>query len=446
MVSHVQLLARNLGIPNAVLSADNLQALKAWSGREVFYAVSPRGTVVLKLASAMDAAETALFATAQKERQRIRVPLDKMDLSRREMINLRELTAASSGRWCGPKAANLGQLKRLFPAQVVEGFVIPFGAFRAHMDQPMPGRKGTYWDYLQEGFARAEVARGNGISAQDTESGLLRRLDTLRQAIQQMNFLPGFEQELERAFAELLGQPLGDIPVFLRSDTNMEDLPDFTGAGLNLTLFNVRERSRILQGIREVWASPYTERSFRWRQQYLLNPENVYPSLLIIPGVNVDYSGVVITKGVARGIADEITTAFSWGVGGAVDGQRAETYLIYPGGYLDLLSPARELEYKYLPRSGGVEKGRALPQQPILNLANLTAIYELAAAVESKFPEAEGGGVTAYDIELGFQDDKLWLFQVRPFVENSQVATSTYLRELDPRFDPEARIDLTQKI
>ncbi|TFH21488.1 MAG: phosphoenolpyruvate synthase, partial [Bacteroidia bacterium] len=40
MVSHVQLLARNLGIPNSVLSAQNLEELKKFSGQRVFYAVS----------------------------------------------------------------------------------------------------------------------------------------------------------------------------------------------------------------------------------------------------------------------------------------------------------------------------------------------------------------------------------------------------------------------
>ena len=77
----------------------------------------------------------------------------------------------------------------------------------------------------------------------------------------------------------------------------MEDLKDFTGAGLNLTLFNVVDYETIIQGIRDVWASPYTERSYKWRQQYLLNPENVFPSILIIPSVDVDYSGVMVTRG-----------------------------------------------------------------------------------------------------------------------------------------------------
>ena len=35
-VSHVQLLARNLGIPNAVISSHNLQDLARYSGRGVF--------------------------------------------------------------------------------------------------------------------------------------------------------------------------------------------------------------------------------------------------------------------------------------------------------------------------------------------------------------------------------------------------------------------------
>ena len=54
MVSHVQLLARNLGIPNAVVSADNLEELKKYNGKKYFYAVSNKGTVIMKPADAND--------------------------------------------------------------------------------------------------------------------------------------------------------------------------------------------------------------------------------------------------------------------------------------------------------------------------------------------------------------------------------------------------------
>ncbi|WP_235817877.1 hypothetical protein [Formosa haliotis] len=48
LVSHVQLLARNLGIPNAAISSDNVQEFKKHSGQVVFYAVSNKGTVIMK--------------------------------------------------------------------------------------------------------------------------------------------------------------------------------------------------------------------------------------------------------------------------------------------------------------------------------------------------------------------------------------------------------------
>jgi len=63
-----------------------------------------------------------------------------------------------------------------------------------------------------------------------------------------------------------------------------------------------------------------------------LNPENVYPSILVIPSVDVDYSGVLITKGISSGTDKDLTVAFSRGAGGAVDGQAAEQYLIKDSG------------------------------------------------------------------------------------------------------------------
>ena len=224
----------------------------------------------------------------------------------------------------------------------------------------------------------------------------------------------------------------------------MEDLKDFTGAGLNRTLFNVRDPEQIWQGIREVCLSPYTERSFKWRQRYLSNPENVYPSLLVIPGVNVDYSGVVITQNVATGERDEVTVAFSRGVGGAVDGQRAETYTIFDNGYYALLSPAREAHYLYLPAAGGTSRGEDPSQNPLLNHSNLMELKALADFVDENYPGTTGE--MTYDMEMGFKDNHLWLYQVRPFVENKGAAASLYLQSINPVFDPWEHVDLTASI
>jgi hypothetical protein len=446
LVSHVQLLARNLGIPNAALSDTNLEGLKKYDGSQVFYAVSNKGNVILKPADQMTSEEKALFEVRARKEEKIAVPVKEIRLDVREVLNMRSVDASNSGKLCGPKAANLGQLKKMFPKEVVEGLVIPFGVFKMHMDRPMPETSGSYWDFLNEMFREAEDMRKAGNSEATVEAYQLDRLKVLRAAIQSMTLDPAFVKDLETGFSSVLGQDLGNIPVFLRSDTNMEDLKDFTGAGLNLTIFNTVEREKILKGIKDVWASPYTERSFKWRQKYLLNPENVFPSILVIPSVDVEYSGVMITKGINTGTEEDLTVAFSRGAGGAVDGQAAETRLITDH-YDQLLAPAREIFYNRLPDAGGTEKRVAVFDEPILNTRNKADLRKLAASLREILPkETNTDYLGAYDVELGFKEDNLWLFQIRPFVENKRALGSAYLESITPEIQKDKIIPLSTKI
>jgi phosphoenolpyruvate synthase/pyruvate phosphate dikinase len=243
------------------------------------------------------------------------------------------------------------------------------------------------------------------------------------------------------------GKTAGEIPVFLRSDTNMEDLKDFTGAGLNLTIFNAVKKEAILQGIKDVWASPYTERSFRWRQRYLLNPENVFPSILIIPSVDVDYSGVLITKGISTHDPRDITVAFSRGAGGAVDGQAAETYVLNHDGNNQLLSPAREPQYRRLPATGGTDNHLASFENRILSAHNLYALRSISQSIKKEMPTKMNVSSDApLDVELGFKDDKIWLFQIRPFVENKNALSLAYLEKITPNLDNSKIINMTSKL
>ncbi|MBA3010432.1 MAG: PEP/pyruvate-binding domain-containing protein [Proteobacteria bacterium] len=422
LVSHIQLLARNLGIPNATLSSENLDRLMAYSGQQMFYAVSPLGSVVLKQDSQLTEVEKGLVQSRKRENALFMVPVEKINLAQNDLIPLSQIRASDSGRICGPKAANLGQLKFLFPDRVVDGMVIPFGIFRGHMNQVMPGREITYWQFLTQALS----------TPSESEADLLEKLAQLKDAISTMPFLPGFEARVSTMFESVLGGPLGSVPVFIRSDTNMEDIQGFTGAGLNLTLFNVLEKESLFQGIRDVWASPYGERSYLWRQKYLENPENVFPSILLLPSVNVDKSGVVITHGIISNQAQDITVAFSRGVGGAVDGQAAETYLLTESGTDILLYPSRETRSTQLPATGGIEKKFQLLDQPILNQEERLQIRDLVKTVRSLLPDTPGiEGKGPFDIELGFINGSMRLFQVRPFVENKRAASMNYLINLD---------------
>ncbi|MEM9930568.1 MAG: PEP/pyruvate-binding domain-containing protein, partial [Bacteroidota bacterium] len=212
----------------------------------------------------------------------------------------------------------------------------------------------------------------------------------------------------------------------------------------NKTVFNVVDEGKIMEGIKAVWASPYTERSYKWRQRLLLNPENVFPSILIIPSVDVEYSGVMITKGVSSGREEDVTIAFSRGAGGAVDGQAAEAYLLDLYGGTTLLSPARERLHRRLPTTGGSVMLPAPFNQRILTTKNIKDLRKLAEKVEEIMPTATGADYQGpWDVELGFLDDKIWLFQIRPFVENKRAQSSGYLESISPPAPKNVYFDLS---
>jgi hypothetical protein len=447
IVSHVQLLARNLGIPNAVLSQENMNALSAFNGTTVFYAVSPKGTVILKPVTEMDTEEVDLFKQKKEREEKIAVPIERLTLDQPVILNLRDVNASLSGKVCGPKAANLGQLKQMFPDNVVEGLVLPFAIFYQHMQQLMPGSSLSYWTLMKSIFDNGGRMRSEGMAEQDIDVYVLHRLDSLRVLIKAMPLRPDFKASIEQQFQSVFGKPIGSVPVFVRSDTNMEDLKDFTGAGLNLTVFNVVDTEKIYQGIRDVWASPYAERSYKWRQRYLLNPENVFPSILIIPSVNADHSGVLITKGITSGRLEDITATFNRGVGGAVDGQAAETWLLQEDGSNHLIAPARENTFMAIPETGGSTRERTTFEEQILTTENFTALRELTVRILSELPGSPGVQTAGpFDMELGFKDDHMWLFQVRPFAENKQAAASAYLQHITPVFDGQRSIPLDLKL
>ncbi|MDF1699237.1 MAG: PEP/pyruvate-binding domain-containing protein [Saprospiraceae bacterium] len=444
MVSHLQLLARNLGIPNANVTEDLYRQFKQYEGKEIFYAVSNRGGVKIALAASMTNEEKQLFATRTIDEEVVTVPIDQMQLKDQKIYTLADLDAASSGIICGPKAANFARLKKMFPEQLVDGLVISFAIFKDHMLQVIPDRDITYWDHLNETFKEVSIKRERGEPDAEIEKYTLVRLTELSELIKKMPLKQDFLQELDKTFVSLFGKNIGQVPVFLRSDTNMEDLKDFTGAGLNLTVFNTIEREKVLQGIRDVWASPYSDRSYKWRQKYLTNPQDVYPSILVIPSVFVDYSGVIITKDFVDGIPCRINLALSQGVGGAVDGQKAEAWLMSRDGSDLLVSPARDPNYKRLTKNGGTERKKATLDKQMLTPQNKKDIWTIIQKIEQEMPLA--GMQAPYDIELGFEGDKLWLFQIRPFVENKKASSSIYLSKLDPKIPTDQMINLEHEI
>jgi hypothetical protein len=433
-LSHVQLLARNLGIPNVVVGEAVLPRVRALDGQRVVLAVSPAGVVRIE----RDGPSWDAVFGGQKVVSDvvIRPDLAKLDLSVRDPIPLSKLRAADSGRVSGPKGANLGQLRAAFGSAVPDGFVIPFGAFRAVLDQPFaPGGPST-WEWMKQSYARlATLPEGR---VRDGEAH--RFLAELRAWIARMD--PGPElREALREHLDDLGRD-GSFGVFVRSDTNVEDLPGFTGAGLNLTVFNVVGYDAVLGALHEVWASPFTERSYGWRQNHMEQPEYVFPAVVVQRAFESEKSGVMVTADVDTGRTDRLTIAVNEGVGGAVEGQATESLLVDAAtGRVRLLSQATASEKTVLLPTGGIAKVPTSGSERVLEDREIRQLVELARAVPSRVPslrDAQGEPQPA-DIEFAFRDGRLTLLQIRPFVESKSAQRSAYLLRLDEKLRARSR-------
>ena len=108
------------------------------------------------------------------------------------------------------------------------------------------------------------------------------------------------------------------------------------------------------------------------------------------------------------------------------------------------LQPAREADYIRLPETGGTKKYTTTFEEPILNRYNIYDIAVLATLIRKKLADNDHKG--AFDVEFGFKDDKLWLFQIRPFVENKNAKSSEYLNSISPKIDYDKTISTDTKI
>jgi phosphoenolpyruvate synthase/pyruvate phosphate dikinase len=424
----VQLLARNLGIPNVVVGNERVPAVKARAGSLVVLAVSPGG--VVQLAESGPRFDGLFGKQQPEERIVIRADLEKLDLSQTDFVPLARLRTADSGRVSGPKGANLGELRAVFGEQVPDGFVIPFGAFRKVLDQPLEPGGPSAFEWMQQEYRTIETLSPRPQEQTRAISDFLARL---RAWIERVDPGPEFRERLAKTLADRFGKE-GTYGVFVRSDTNVEDLPGFTGAGLNLTVSNVVGTEQVLEAIRRVWASPFTERAYGWRQSHMEEPEYVFPAVVVQRSFPSEKSGVMVSTDVGGGEPGWITVAVNEGVSGAVDGQAAESLLVSTQtGEVRLLAQATSPLRNVLSPGGGVAEEPASGAEQLLDPGEIAQLVELAKQLPTRVATLRGqnGETLPADVEFAFRGGRLTLLQIRPFVESRAAQRNEYLLSLD---------------
>ena len=424
-LSHVQLLARNLGIPNVVVAPALLDQIRAQSGQAVSLASSSGGVVRLNTIDPDSFREQFRTATPDSSTQ-IVVDVDKLKLDNTAPVSGTILRSADSGVRVGPKAAKLGELNFRYPGRVSASLAIPFGSFRKLLDQEFTGQGGqSAFEWLKSRYEEQATL----TDAQARQQYRNETLADIRNWILSVDLDPAFVAELKQAMASEFGED-GSYGVFVRSDTNVEDLPGFTGAGLNLTVPNVVGFDNVVQAIRRVWASPFTERAFGWRQALMDRPEHLYVAVLLHQGVNNEKSGVLVTADVETGDPSAYTVVVNEGVGGGVEGQSAEMVVVYPqAATQEFHGSATAPLQRVLLSEGGSELVRAKGPDRLLSDQEIAALDAFVADLKLWF--TENGEPIVADVEFGFLNDELVLFQIRPFVENDAARSNSVLQSLD---------------
>ncbi len=446
-LSHAQILAANLGIPNATVPSTLLPLLRQYKGKELFFAVTPRRVVVLKEQASLTEAERKIWAD-QPAASRPRVDLNtgRVNLAERRILDLRDLGVKDAGVKVGPKAANLAQLASYFPDHVSPGLVVPFGIYYEHIDRALDGGGPTLRQQISEAFSQAERMRDSGATPAEIGRFIYPKLERFRRAIQAMPLLPAFEKELRERMRAKFGAE-GAYGLFVRSDTNAEDLPQFTGAGLNLTVPNQVGTAKVIQAIKDVWASPFTERAYDWRSRILKSSEHVYPSVVLLRTVPSDKSGVIGTMNLETGNTNEITVNCSEGISAVVDGGVAESLLLKPNGEVRLLDQARSPYKKVALPAGDLENQPASGDDYVLQPDEITQLRRMVAEIKARYPVArnEAGQPLPWDIEFGFEKGQFRLFQIRPLVRYQEIKTLEALTKLEAGAETKGAVRLDER-
>jgi hypothetical protein len=177
------------------------------------------------------------------------------------------------------------------------------------------------------------------------------------------------------------------------------------------------------------------------------SPQHVYASVLLLRSVPSEKSGVMVTRDIDTGEKGWLSVAVNEGVGGAVDGQAAESLRInVKTGDVRLLAQATATWRRVLKPDGGADKELVAGAETVLKANEIEQLIGLARDLPKRWPyifDADGNPIEA-DIEFGFVKDKLQLFQIRPFLESIQARGNEYLINLDK--DMSSQLDQKVKL
>ncbi|HJU92170.1 MAG TPA: PEP/pyruvate-binding domain-containing protein [Pyrinomonadaceae bacterium] len=389
-LSHINLLAKGWGIPNAYIK-NAKELLKQYDGWWVSFETL-REKYTIKRA---DMNQLREYQRRQAERLDVMKP--RFNLSETRLLSLAQQRSRSSLAF-GGKSANLGEvLNARLPGIIVpNGFTIPF----------------HYYDEFVKRNKLDDVIFGLLNDQKFVHDPAYRRdkLVQLRQTIEAAEFDPKLRQlVLQKVAGEYEGKGL-----FVRSSSNSEDLPNFSGAGLYTTVPNVRGDQQLIDAIRKVWASLWNFEAYEARERAGVDHSKIFMAVLLQEGINSESSGVMIsTDPFDSDNKGAIYISAKRGLGiKVVEGQRiAEQIIFRPRtNAVQVLTRSAEDSLLTFDEKGGVKEVPIKGDRVVLTDEVIRRLVRAATDIKRVFGQRD------QDIEWAYMKGQIYIVQSRPFV------------------------------
>jgi len=397
-LAHVNLLTKGWGAPNAYIKdADRL--FKPLEGRFVYFETR-EDSYTLRPAETNE-----MLEAGRRLAKRSDLLTPEADLEFKQLTELKDQRKRDAKRF-GAKSANLGEVIHAARAGPVRNIIVPPGFTIPFFH---------YTQFVEENKLDEAIVEMLGDDRFNHDPAYRKqRLAELRAKIQ--------NGKLNEAFARAVTEKQRTMPggfkgrgVFVRSSTNSEDLPNFSGAGLYTTVPNVRDDDALLEAVKTVWASLWNYEAYEARESFGINHSAVYPAVLIQEGINAEAAGVLITTNpFDREDRRSVYINAKRGLGiRVVEGHRVPEQMIFNPrtGVVRVLTRSGDDTMLTFDERGGVREIKIDVERRVLTDAVVRRLSRAALQIERAF------GGRDQDIEWITIGNQLYIVQSRPYVE-----------------------------
>jgi phosphoenolpyruvate synthase/pyruvate phosphate dikinase len=236
------------------------------------------------------------------------------------------------------------------------------------------------------------------------------QLASLRERIKQGKF----DAQLEARILRRVRQEFPGKGLFVRSSSNSEDLPNFSGAGLYTTVPNVRDLHQLIGAIKTVWASLWNSEAYEARERAVIDHSKIYMAVLIQEGINSESSGVMITADpFDKDNKDAVYISAKRGLGiKVVEGKKVAEQIIFRtrANAVQVLTRSDEDSLLTFDEKGGVKEIAIIGERIVLTDDVVRRLVSAANRIKRVF------GSRDQDIEWAYMKGQIYIVQSRPFI------------------------------